>query len=88
MMLHDVRKDLITGIEIILPLNKITDDFTKGMNKQISNCNGNKKLSFIIIEEETNVKIERISRKYRVNISDELLEYLKNNYIKYKINTV
>ncbi|MDR0420770.1 MAG: hypothetical protein LBH30_04885, partial [Prevotellaceae bacterium] len=87
MMLHSVREDLISSIEIILPLSKITNDFIKRINKQISANKGNKKLCFVIIEEETNTKIERISRKYRVNISTELLEYLKNNYINYKINT-
>ncbi|MDR1198754.1 MAG: DNA polymerase III subunit alpha [Prevotellaceae bacterium] len=88
MMLHNVRDDLISSLEIILPIGKINDDFTKALKRQISKSQGNKKLSFILIEEEANVKIEQISRKYRVNISNELLEYLKNNYINYKINTL
>ncbi|MDR2651021.1 MAG: DNA polymerase III subunit alpha [Prevotellaceae bacterium] len=88
MMLHDVRKDLFTAIEIILPLNKINDDFTKRIGKQISKNKGDKKLVFIIIEEEKNVKIELASRKYKVNISDELLEYLKDENVNYKINTL
>ncbi|MDR1347328.1 MAG: DNA polymerase III subunit alpha [Prevotellaceae bacterium] len=88
MMLHSVRDDLISSLEIILPIGKISDDFTKTLNRHISKNQGNKKLSFVFVEEEANVKIERISRKYRVNISNELLEYLKNNYINYKINTL
>jgi DNA polymerase-3 subunit alpha len=88
MMLHDVRKDLFTAIEIILPLGKIDADLTKRISKQISKNKGDKKLLFVIIDEEKNVKIELVSRKYKVNISDELLEYLNSENINYKINTL
>jgi DNA polymerase-3 subunit alpha len=88
MMLHDVRKDLITAIDIILPLDKIDANFIKGLDKQISKNKGDKKLSFVIFDEDKNIKIEQISHRYKVNISDELLNYLNENYIKFKIKTV
>ncbi|MDR0754732.1 MAG: DNA polymerase III subunit alpha [Prevotellaceae bacterium] len=88
MMLHDVRKDLITDMEIILPLERINANFTKETNKQVSKNKGDKKLSFVIFDEEKNINIERISRKYKINVSDELLKYLNENYINYKINVI
>ncbi|MDR2064999.1 MAG: DNA polymerase III subunit alpha [Prevotellaceae bacterium] len=88
MMLHDVRKDLITAIDIILPLDRIDADFTKRLNGQISKNKGDKRLSFIIFDEDKNIKLELASRKYKINISDELLNYLNENYINCKINTV
>jgi DNA polymerase-3 subunit alpha len=88
MMLHDVRKNLLTALEIILPLSKIDSDFTKQLTKQITKDKGNKKLTFTIIDEEKNVNIEQMSQKYKVGISDELLEYLNNEAINYRISTL
>ncbi|MDR3285821.1 MAG: DNA polymerase III subunit alpha, partial [Prevotellaceae bacterium] len=75
MMLHDVRNDLITGIEIIVPLSKVNADFIKQTTKQISKNKGDKRLSFVFIDEEKNIRIEQTSRKYKIKISDEFLEY-------------
>ncbi|MDR2126204.1 MAG: DNA polymerase III subunit alpha [Prevotellaceae bacterium] len=88
MMLHDVRKDLIMALDIILPLSKIDAAFTKELSSQISKSKGDKKLSFVIFDEMENIKIEQTSRKYKINISDKLLEYLNDNYINYKINSI
>ena len=85
MMLHDVRKELLNGITIILPLSKITNTFIKQLETQAIKHQGNKRLSFVIIDEEKDIKIEQTSHKYRIDISDEMLSYLEHEKIAYKI---
>ncbi|MDR2292105.1 MAG: DNA polymerase III subunit alpha [Prevotellaceae bacterium] len=87
-MLHDVRKDLITELEIILPVDMIDADFIKMMNRQISKNKGDKRLSFMFFDVEKNIKIEQTSRKYKVSVSDELLNFLNESDINYRIKTI
>jgi DNA polymerase-3 subunit alpha len=88
MMLHDVRKELMTAIEIILPVDSINAELTKQLARQIAKNKGNKKLAFIITDDEKKIKIERTSHKYKVEISDDLLAFLNSEAINYKITTL
>ena len=86
-MLLDARRDMFDSVEISLPLEKIDSEFTKQFIKVVSKNKGDKKLSFVINDSEKNINIRQRSRKYLIKISDELLEYLDDESLNYKIIT-
>ena len=47
---------------------------------------GDKQLQFVIYEMEDKVKLSMPSRKQKVNISQELLDELESQQLKYKLN--
>ncbi len=85
-MLTDARKT-IKNITIKIFINNINDELLGNLQKQIENNKGKTLLKFQIYDTEDNLNINMFSRTNSVYLSNEFIDYLKNNSdFEFKIN--
>jgi len=77
-MLADVRDKLVKSVDISLNVDAISDDLIKSFERFTVNANG-KVLKFRLHDPESNMKLNLFSRNKHVELSDEFINYLKNN---------
>ncbi len=84
--LSNVREEMLKSVSVILPLDFITDDWVNELNTRAEANKGNTTLRFKIIDPETNHVVEMFSRKQRVNLSQEFIDYLESLDVEFKLN--
>ena len=77
-MLADVRDKLVKSIDISLNINQVSDELINSFEPYTVNESG-KVLKFRIHDPESNMKLNLFSRNKQVQLSDEFINYLKNN---------
>ena len=86
-MLADVREDMVKSLILTIPLKKINDQIISQIEKYADQKQGNARLKFMVHDREENIYIEMFSRNKRVNLSDELIKFLKEApEIDFKLN--
>lgn len=85
-MLYDVREQQIKGITITLPLSDVSDVLTDDFIKLSSKEKAKVLLKFKIVDPDNRVTVDLFSRSYRVNISNEFINYLKDNEMDFKLS--
>ncbi len=81
--MEDVKID---SIAIKLPLDLLDDDFIEDLMKMVETRKGNSKLEFLLFDPQTKVWVQMQSKKYQVEVDDDLLNFLQTNNITYKLN--
>ncbi len=85
-MLYDVREKQIKGISITLPTTEINDilidDFTR-----LTHENAKVSLRFKVVDVENRISVDLFSRSHRVSINTELIHFLADNELEYKLIT-
>ena len=76
--LNEVREKMLKSVSVILPLERITDDFVNDLNINVEANKGNVMLRFKIFDATTNQTIEMFSRNQKVNMGKEFAEYLES----------
>ena len=76
-MLADVRESLSKAIHIDIHLKDISEKLISELEGHTISGKG-KLLKVSVIDEESNMKLKLFSRSRQVELSDELLDYLKN----------
>ncbi len=84
--LSNVKDEMLKSVSLMLPLERITDEWISELNARAEANKGNTTLRFKIIDPETNLVVEMFSRKQRINLSVEFVEYLDSLEIEYKLN--
>ncbi len=84
-MLYEVREKQIKGITITLPLTEISDELTNDFVQLSSKDKANVKLKFKIIDPDNRVSVDLFSRSHRINITNELINYLRDNEMEFKL---
>ena len=85
-LLSDVMEKKVKQITIEIPVSSLTEELVTEMSECMTENTGNLKVNFVISDEK-NMKVKMFSRSCRVNLSNELIEYFKNNTeINFKIN--
>ncbi len=85
-LLSEVREKRVKEITIEIPVTSLTNELITEMANCMEESKGNLKVNFVIFDEK-NVRMKMFSRSCRVNLSNELIEYFKNNSdIEFKIN--
>jgi len=77
-MLADVRDKLVKSIDIFLDINQVSDALINSFEPYTVNESG-KVLKFRIHDPESNMKLNLFSRNKQVQLSDDFINYLKNN---------
>jgi DNA polymerase-3 subunit alpha len=77
-MLADVRDKLVKSVDISLNINNITDDLIDSIESHTVKDNG-KILKFQVYDPESNVNVNLFSRNRQVMLSDDFINYLKDN---------
>ncbi|MBI4649197.1 MAG: DNA polymerase III subunit alpha [Bacteroidia bacterium] len=86
-LLANLKDTLIHSIQIKIPVNFITDKIINEIHNLVENNKGKILLKIFIIDTTKNINLEMYSRTYRINLSEEIVKYLKQNQdIEYKIN--
>ncbi|MBO5699108.1 MAG: DNA polymerase III subunit alpha [Bacteroidaceae bacterium] len=85
--LSDIKENRINKITIQLPLNSVKEEDIHELISIIQNEQGKVDLCLNIIDVETKANIDLLSKKYKSNLSKELIDFLdKSNTMTYKIN--
>ncbi|WP_010182838.1 DNA polymerase III subunit alpha [Aquimarina agarilytica] len=86
MLLHDVIEQFSRKLTLQLSVNDLNDTFIDQMHETILKHSGSKSLSIQVFEPKEKVQITMPSRKLKVEITSELLEYLESEQVYFKLN--
>ncbi|MFA7116244.1 MAG: DNA polymerase III subunit alpha [Bacteroidales bacterium] len=84
-LLANLRESFIKAISLTIPLEFITKDFNKELVKILKSNKGKNELDLKILDKKKKISVEFFSRKYKVDITNDLINFLKEKDIKYKI---
>lgn len=87
-LLSEVRDDLIREVNLKLPLNNLSDDLIEGIKqfvKKPTKSKPGKHLKFVIVDNETNIKLDFFSRNQFIDITDEFFTFADENEIEYSL---
>jgi DNA polymerase-3 subunit alpha len=84
--LSNVRAEMLKSITMMLPIDRITDEWINELNVRAEACKGNTVLRFMLNDPETGQTVELFSRKQRINLNDEFVDYLESSDIEFKLN--
>ena len=85
-MLYEVREQQIKGITITLPLAEVNDILIDDFIKLSSKDKAKVLLKFKIVDPENRVSVDLFSRSYKVNITNEFVNFLKDNEMDFKLS--
>ena len=85
-MLQEVMDSHTKKLTIQLPIGDVNDDSIANLKEIISSHKGDKQLELIIYEASEKIKITMPSKKFKIDISNELLKKLEDEQIRYKLN--
>ncbi len=86
-LLQDEKDKLIQQISITLPIHDLDSPTITELSILIKNNPGNSLLYFKVIDGEHNIALDLFSKNIRLDVSRELIDYLKgNDNIDFKIN--
>jgi DNA polymerase-3 subunit alpha len=86
-LLPDVKDSLIEKLTITLPLHDMNAQMVEELSTLTKNNPGNSLLYFEVVDGERNMKVELFSRSHKINIKQELIDYLtENESFVFKVN--
>lgn len=84
-MLSGLREK-IKVFTVKLPLEEINENFITSVSRLAEKNKGNTQLKFIIYDRQEKVAFDMFSRKYRIEVSDEVMEYFdKTLHLDYTV---
>ena len=83
--LHEVRETMIKELHLQLPVEQITDSFIRDFTKLVKHHKGNTTLRMVVYDNE-GVALRLFSKRYRVDVAQELVDYLTEQEIKFTIS--
>lgn len=85
-LLANVREELVKNLSLKMEASEVTEDIIDKLYDQASKSKGKAHLSFQISDEGEGTKLEMFSRNTMVDVSNELLDFLDKNSIKYAVS--
>ena len=85
-MLYEVREQQIKGITITLPLTEVNDILIDDFIKLSSKDKAKVLLKFKIVDPENRISVDLFSRSFKVNITNEFVNFLKDNEMDFKLS--
>ncbi|MDR1895205.1 MAG: DNA polymerase III subunit alpha [Prevotellaceae bacterium] len=79
-------KDDLKYFTINIPVNDVSSDFQEEIENVVKKSSGKIELRIRFIDKEQNISIDLFSRKYRIEISQDILKFVKNNGLAYSLN--
>ena len=85
-MLSDVRQKLLKTISIKIPITNIDAVVIDELQTIFEKNKGKTTLKFVVYEPEKRIWVQMLSRKYQVNVTNQLIEYFDiNPQYEYKL---
>ncbi len=85
-LLHDVMEKNVRKLSIQLNIKELETDRIQYLKELIAMHPGNHALNFLVYDNRDKIKLTMISRKQKINVSNEFLNELQENQIHYLIN--
>lgn len=85
-LLQEVMDTLAKKLSIQLNINDLQEEKITSIKELLHMHKGNHALSFVVYDNEDNIKLQMPSRKQKVKISQELLYELAEQEVHYKLN--
>ena len=85
-LLHDVMDTYAKKLSIQLNIDDLKDSRIHTLQELLQMHEGNSMLNFVVYDNQEQIKLQMPSRKQKVKISQELLNELKGQYVRYKLN--
>ena len=85
MLLGNVTDTFVKGFAIYISTSMLTPEFREQMVKMIKRNKGNAPLTMFLHDPDKGWNIEFLSRKFRVAVTAEFIEELKNMQIRYSV---
>ena len=84
-LLANVKDDLLKSFTLTLPADKIDAEFRKRLTKILKKSKGNKHFFIKMLEYKEKFAVELISRKFNIDVTQELLDLIKEYNYSYTI---
>ncbi len=87
-MLAEIKNTMIKSIALKIPIDNLNDNLIEDIEKIAESNKGDALLKFLIYESSTKVWIQMFSRTHKVNVSQKLIDSIKENpmILDYKIS--
>jgi DNA polymerase-3 subunit alpha len=86
-MLANVREEMISSLLVTVPLSSLNEQMINEIDKYADQKKGSARLRFMVHDVEENIYIEMFSRTKRVQIDDQLIQYLEEQPdLDFKLN--
>jgi DNA polymerase-3 subunit alpha len=85
-MLSSVREELVKNIQIMLPLDMITEDFLSELSQYTHKSTGSTNLKIMVFDASENISVDMFCRSQRIDLSDDLIDFLTSTHdIEFKL---
>ncbi|SNR43945.1 DNA polymerase III, alpha subunit [Lutibacter agarilyticus] len=85
-MLQDVLEEFSKKITLNISLKDINEKSIQKINAILTQHKGTKSLNFLVYDLEEKIKLNLPSRSYKVDISNEFIDVLRQEQINFKLN--
>ena len=85
-LLHDVMDTMAKKISIQLNINDLKEERIRTIKELLHTHKGNHSLNFVVYDNDEKIKLQMLSRKQKVKISQELLDELTLEDVHFKLN--
>ena len=86
MQLQEVRDTMVREVQIWLPIRELTERFMAEFTAVVKKSKGKTQLRIQLYDPEEQVQLRLFSKKYRVELTEELITFLDENELKYTIS--
>ena len=85
-LLGNVRSDLLKSFQIILDTSRLSPGFRRDFLKILKTRKGTYPVDILLCDAAKGYKVELVSQKYRIDVSDELLRELRELDLAFTVN--
>lgn len=86
-LLSEVRKNYVKSITLNMPVMELTSEMVERLEKMTMNNKGKVLLKFNIYDPESNMNIQMFSRTVKIELTDEMLNFLNSELnMSFRIN--
>ena len=86
MQLQEVRDTMVREVQIWLPIRELTERFIQEFTAVVKKSKGKTQLRIQLYDPDEQVQLRLFSKKYRVELTEELITFLDENELKYTIS--
>ena len=84
--LSQVRDELIKELHIVLPVEELTSSFAQEFSQMVQSNKGNTVLRLLLVNRAEGVTLNMFSKRYKVAMTSELVDYLDKNELKFTLS--
>ena len=84
-LLANTKDEFIKSMTLVFPVEKVDKEFRKNLLKALKANKGKKQLNLNILDYTNQLAVEFFSRKYKIDVTPELLDFIEHENLEYKV---